>query len=51
MLLLGTKSKLITEMMEGTVRKRYQERLINQIYKDVSHFESDNEEETALIDD
>ena len=38
--------------MDGTVRKRYQERLISQKYdKDVSHFESDNEEETALIDD
>ena len=43
--------KLITEMMDGTVMKRYQERLINQKYKDVSHSESDNEEETALIDD
>ena len=43
--------KLITEMMDGTVMKRYQERLINQKYKDVSHSESDNEGETALIDD
>ena len=42
--------ELITEMMDGTVMKRYQERLINQKYKDVSHSESDNEE-TALIDD
>ena len=43
--------KLITEMMDGKVRKRYQERLVNQKYKDVwCYSESDNEEETVLID-
>ena len=44
--------KLITEMMDGTVRKRYQERLVSQKYKDVCCYsESDNEEETVLTDD
>ena len=39
--------KLITEMMDGTVRKRYQERLVSQKYKDVCCYSiSDNEEET-----
>ena len=44
--------KLITEMMDGTVRKRYQERLVSQKYKDVCcYYENDNEEKTVLIDD
>ena len=44
--------KLITEMMDGTGRKRYQERLVSQKYKDVCCYsESDNKEETVLIDD
>ena len=44
--------KLIAEMMDGTVRKRYQERLVSQKYKDVCCYsESDKEEETVLIDD
>ena len=44
--------KLITEMMDGTVRKRYQEWLVSQKYKHVCCYsESDNEEETVLIDD
>ena len=44
--------KLITETMDGTVRKRYQERLVSQKYRDVCCYsESDNEEETVLTDD
>ena len=44
--------KIITKMMDGTVRKRYQERLVSQKYKHVCcYYESDNEEETVLIDD
>ena len=43
--------KIIT-MMDGTVGKRYQERLVSQKYKHVCCYsESDNEEETVLIDD
>ena len=44
--------KVIAEMMDGAVRKRYQERLVSQKCKDVCCYsESDNEEETVLIDD